>query len=492
MGKRVSIRNAKYAIFWADPKTGLIINCNKTAEALLERKKRDIIGSHQRTLHPPEKADYYTNMLNKLAKKGESPDLEAEVITSSGKLKPVHILASMTLVEGKLAVQGIFEDTSERNKAAEALEVSEVRYRRLFETAKDGIIILDAGSGKIDDINPFLEDMLGYSRESLVGKKLWQIGPMKDVEACKKGFLELQSVEYIRYENLPLETKDGRLIEVEFVSNVYMIDHHKVIQCNIRDITERRRAERAAKEAHDFAESIVSTIREPLLVLSADLKVVSANRSFYETFKATPEKTEGHSIYQLGNQQWDVPKLRKLLGELLDKRAAFDDFEMDYEFPAIGRRTVLLNARKVHGDTNKAETILLAIEDITERKRMQKALQESKERFEYKSYHDGLTGLYNRNYFSEQMARLGKDLARSAPVSILSIDIDGLKIINDTLGHKVGDDLLVSAAKIISACFREVDLVARIGGDELRNTSGCRRESCPGKEKEDRATGRCI
>ena len=467
MGKRVSIRNAKYAIFWADPKTGLIINCNKTAEALLERKKRDIIGSHQRTLHPPEKADYYTNMLNKLAKKGESPDLEAEVITSSGKLKPVHILASMTLVEGKLAVQGIFEDTSERNKAAEALEVSEVRYRRLFETAKDGIIILDAGSGKIDDINPFLEDMLGYSRESLVGKKLWQIGPMKDVEACKKGFLELQSVEYIRYENLPLETKDGRLIEVEFVSNVYMIDHHKVIQCNIRDITERRRAERAAKEAHDFAESIVSTIREPLLVLSADLKVVSANRSFYETFKATPEKTEGHSIYQLGNQQWDVPKLRKLLGELLDKRAAFDDFEMDYEFPAIGRRTVLLNARKVHGDTNKAETILLAIEDITERKRMQKALQESKERFEYKSYHDGLTGLYNRNYFSEQMARLGKDLARSAPVSILSIDIDGLKIINDTLGHKVGDDLLVSAAKIISACFREVDLVARIGGDEF-------------------------
>jgi diguanylate cyclase (GGDEF)-like protein len=98
---------------------------------------------------------------------------------------------------------------------------------------------------------------------------------------------------------------------------------------------------------------------------------------------------------------------------------------------------------------------------------MQKALQESKERFEYKSFHDGLTGLYNRNYFSEQMAHLGKDLARSAPVSIICIDIDGLKIINDTLGHKVGDDLLISAAKIISTCFREVDVIARIGGDEF-------------------------
>jgi diguanylate cyclase (GGDEF)-like protein/PAS domain S-box-containing protein len=456
MGKRVSISNTRYAIFWADPKTGLIVNCNEAAEALLERKKKDIIGSHQRTLYPPDKADYYTNMLNTSAEKEGTHDLEVEVITSSGKLKPVHSFASMTLVEGKLAIQGIFEDISERHEAAEALEVSEVRYRRLFETAKDGIIILNAESGTIDDINPFLEDMLGYSRESLVGKKLWEIGPM-----------ELQSVEYIRYENLPLETRDGRLIEVEFVSNVYMIDHTRVIQCNIRDITERRVAERAADEAREFAESIVSTIREPMLVLNADLQVVKANRSFYSAFKTTPEKTEGHFFYQLGSQQWDIPELRHLLAEILDKRTVFDDFEVEYEFPVIGRRTMLLNARTVYKETNKMEAILLAIEDITERKKMQKALQESKERFEYKSYHDGLTGLYNRNYFSEQMARLGKDLARSAPVSIISIDVDGLKIINDTLGHKVGDDLLISAATTISACFREVDLVARIGGDEF-------------------------
>ena len=467
MVKRVSIRNAEYAIIWTDPKTGLIVNCNKNAETLLERNKSDIIGSHQRTLHPPEKADYFTNMLNTHAEKDEAFELEAEVITSSGTMKPVHICVGMTVVDGKPAMQGIFEDISERNKAAEALEVSELRYRRLFETAKDGIIILDAESGMIDDINPFLESMLGYPRESLVGRKLWQIGPMKDVKACKKAFLELQSVEYIRYEDLPLETKDGRLIEVEFVSNVYMIDHKKVIQCNIRDITGRKRAERAAKEAREFAESIVSTIREPLLVLSADLKVISANRSFYKVFKVTPEETEGQPIYRIGSQQWDIPELRGLLAEIPDKSAAFDDFEVECDFPAMGRRTVLLNARKVYGEAHKTEAILLAIEDITERKKMQKALQESKERFEYKSFHDGLTGLYNRDYFSEQMAHLGKDLARVAPVSIICIDIDGLKIINDTLGHKVGDDLLISAAKLISACFREVDVIARIGGDEF-------------------------
>jgi diguanylate cyclase (GGDEF)-like protein/PAS domain S-box-containing protein len=467
MRKRVSIRNARYAIVWTDPQTGLIIDCNKTAEALLERKKRDIIGSHQRTLHPPEKAEYYTRMLNRRAEKDGTRELEAEVMTSSGKVKPVHICAGMTLVEGKATVQEIFEDISEPKSAAEALEVSEIRYRRLFETAKDGIIILDAKSGTIDDINPFLEQMLGYSRESLTGKKLWQIGPMKDVAACKQAFLELQGAEYIRYDNLPLRTKDGRLIEVEFVSNVYMIDHKRVIQCNIRDITERRRAESAAKEAREFAESIVNAIPEPLLVLSADLTVISANRSFYKVFQAAPEETVGQSIYQLGNRQWDIPELREMLSGLLGTSEAFDDFEVECVFPAGGRRSVLLNARTIYREADKTETILLAIEDITERKRMQEALQESKERFEYKSFHDGLTGLYNRNYFSEQMAHVGKDLTRSAPVSIISIDIDGLKIINDTLGHKVGDDLLISAAKIISACFREVDVIARVGGDEF-------------------------
>jgi PAS domain S-box-containing protein len=142
----------------------------------------------------------------------------------------------------------IYRDITERKRAEEALKVSETRYRRLFETAQDGILILDADTGQITDVNPFLTEMLGYPHKEFLGKKLWDIGPFKDVEAAKTAFRELQKKRYIRYEDLPLETKDGHPINVEFVSNVYLVNGKKVIQCNIRDVTESKQAKEDIKK----------------------------------------------------------------------------------------------------------------------------------------------------------------------------------------------------------------------------------------------------
>src|SRR4030042_3069566 len=132
---------------------------------------------------------------------------------------------------------------SDRERAEETLKASETRYRRLFEAAKDGILILDAESGRIIDVNPFLVKMLGFPHEVFIGKTLWELGSFKDIVANRANFLNLQKKEYIRYEDLSLETADGRRIDVEFVSNVYLVDHHKIIKCNIRNITERKKAE---------------------------------------------------------------------------------------------------------------------------------------------------------------------------------------------------------------------------------------------------------
>ncbi|MGD0233087.1 MAG: diguanylate cyclase [Syntrophorhabdales bacterium] len=128
-------------------------------------------------------------------------------------------------------------------RAEEALQASEVRYRRLFETAQDGILILDGDTGEIDDVNPFLIGMLGYTREELLGKKLWEIGLFKDAGVGKAAFGELHDKGFFRFKDLPLETKFGREIAVECISNVHDVDSKKVIQCNIRDITERKRLE---------------------------------------------------------------------------------------------------------------------------------------------------------------------------------------------------------------------------------------------------------
>ncbi|MEO6392880.1 MAG: PAS domain S-box protein [Pyrinomonadaceae bacterium] len=134
-----------------------------------------------------------------------------------------------------------------------AVLASEIRYRRLFETARDGILILDAVTRKITDANPFMVELLGYSHAEFIGKELWEIGLLKDEEASKAAFAELQECGYIRYADLPLETKSGVRRELEFVSNVYTEGDRQVIQCNIRDITESKRAETQYRTLFDYA-----------------------------------------------------------------------------------------------------------------------------------------------------------------------------------------------------------------------------------------------
>ena len=141
------------------------------------------------------------------------------------------------------ALKGTQEGLAPHAGGNSTLRTSERRYRRLFESARDGILILNAATLKITDVNPFLTELLDYSRDEFLGKELWEIGLFSDKEASQQAFRELQLNGYLRYEDLPLQSRAGKVRQVEFVSNVYEEDGHQVIQCNIRDITDRKQAE---------------------------------------------------------------------------------------------------------------------------------------------------------------------------------------------------------------------------------------------------------
>ncbi len=163
-------------------------------------------------------------------------------------------------------ILGNYRDITERKQSEESLVASEVRYRRLFESAKDGILILDAETAMIVDVNPFLTDLLGFTAEEILMKTIWDIGFLKDILDNKDKFLELQQQKYVRYEDLPLETKDGRKINIEFISNVYEVNGKEVIQCNIRDISDRKQAEESLRESEERYSSIVNSSPNVILI----------------------------------------------------------------------------------------------------------------------------------------------------------------------------------------------------------------------------------
>ena len=194
--------------------------------------------------------------------------------------------------------------SSARKRVEETLSISEGRYRRLFESAKDGILILDSETGAIVDVNPFLIEKLGYSHEQFMGKRIWELGPVTDIMPNRDGFLELQRQGYIRYENLPLETIDGRHVDVEFVSNVYLVDGKKVIQCNIRDITERKKLEESLARLNQQNELILCSAAEGILGLD-----LQGNHTFVNPAAARMLGYEVEELLgRLGHSTWHHTK----------------------------------------------------------------------------------------------------------------------------------------------------------------------------------------
>ena len=260
-----------------------------------------------------------------------------------------------------------------------SLKDSELRYRRLFEASQDGILILDARTGMIEDVNPYLIKMLGYSREEFVKKRLWEVGAFKDIKASKEAFETLQENEYIRYENLPLKTKDGRLIQVEFISNVYLAGNEKVVQCNIRENTEHKRIVAALQANEKKYYDLINQSPDGYFIIELSGNILIVNNAMCKELEFSEEEFLSMSIWDIIPEQYlDQYKerlTRILRGESLKEAAEY------MVRGKTGRQhyvEVLSAPRYASGDIIGFQGVA---RDITARKRAEEALFESEQRF---------------------------------------------------------------------------------------------------------------
>ena len=262
----------------------------------------------------------------------------------------------------------------------------EANYKTLLEIARDAFISVDRRSCVLS-WNAAAEKIFGYKEREVLG--VYLLGLIFSRESSDlldrelKRLFETKSNQFQgQTMEITAKRKDDEVFpaEISFAGKKVLGDW--VVAFIIRDITERKEIEaglektrkelevikKSADEASEFAESVINTVREPLITLDQDLRVITVSRSFYDVFKVKPEETMGQLIYDLGNKQWDIPKLRELLETILPQKTTFDDYEVEHDFATIGRRVMLLNARQIQGVLGKERIILLAIEDITERK----------------------------------------------------------------------------------------------------------------------------
>jgi two-component system cell cycle sensor histidine kinase/response regulator CckA len=372
---------ANDAILFIAP-DGQILDANWKAEELYGYSREELLWRNLRDLRAEETRG---SVVEQMARAAEPAGHVFATVhrRKDGATFPVEVSSRLVEFDRGKAFLSIVRDLSERKRAQAAIQVSETRYRRLFESAKDGILILDADSGKIADANPFLTEILGYSKDELLGKKLWDIGPFKDITATKAGFGELLEKGYVRYENLPLQASNGLTIDVEFVSNAYLVDGKKVIQCNIRDISDRTRAEKALRESEERYRRLVDNVQDVVFTLSVTGELTSLNPAFERITGWPSAQWLGKSFAELVHPD-DLSVASDLLGKFLRGQApglfevrikARDGSWLDGEFSGVQ----LVEHGRVTGVLATARDITLRKREGEERRRLAAAVQQSAE-----------------------------------------------------------------------------------------------------------------
>ncbi len=372
---RKQFEEAMDAIFLADAETGVIVDCNRAATKLIGRKKSELVGQHQRILHPPEEINgEFSRTFKQHLKEMEGQVLEAQVITKSGEIRDVAIKANVFELGDKRIIQGTFRDITEQKKAEDALRESEEKYRELLNGMNDTAWVIDF-EGNIVDVNDAAVKVLGYSRKEFRSIGLTGIDSNLDPEEIK-GLVEGMPADEVQVFETVHTTKDGKKIPVEISSSLVTYQGKQAILSIARDITERKKTE----EELVRLSSAVKTSIDGIIISDLNGKIVEANEATLKMY-GTNDKND-----LIGKNSFDllVPEDQKKALVAM-KETLENGYSKSLDYNVITKNCskipVEMSIAIMKAQDGKPIGFVGVARDIADRKRMEKALQESEERF---------------------------------------------------------------------------------------------------------------
>lgn len=449
---------------------GRYIEVNQSACRVLGYSREELLRMSPADLDAPECAARVPEKLRSIKELGRVT-FECAKMCKDGTMLKMEVTAGLANLDGREVIVSIARDITARKQAENQLVYQKRYFEALFRSSTDAIISLNSDH-LVVDINPRFEELFGYSLDELEGRDIDDfIQPEDCPDECR-----IFTTEALKGHSITMETvrrrKNGDLVHVLVRGTPIFMENRIIGVLGIyTDITDRITSNKKLLEAHKLQQDIIDFLPDPTFVVNREGKVIAWNRAMEKMSGVKKEDMIGR-----GNWAYSIPFYGYSRPVLLDYFISGEKqvlheydtsklnenklFAQGYAPRAYrGRGAYLwITASPLFDKDGNLIGAIESIRDITEQK-------EREQRLEFLSWHDQLTGMYNRTFFEHKIEHI--DLARNLPITIITCDVDGLKMVNDTMGHATGDKLLQSAAVVIRDSIRSSDIAARIGGDEF-------------------------